>query len=447
MKFILFFLVLFNCPAKAEKIAVMIGGSGENHRPSNFFTQDFVDMKKSLEARGWKVRVVFDSERDKAKIEAPTATNSNILAAVNDVTKSAKADDQVLFFVHAHGGKPESASSSTHRISTETNGGLQTQVFKTAAEGLAAKGIKTAFADLSCFSGSSQAADAAYCTVSLASRDYVSVCAAEGQLSRFTKNFITFPDPKTPVNLEDHFFKARSSDTTATNVPQISSLETPSIKLWDIFMSKLDPASMFVSVGPLEDETEAWICDQACQEATRDALIADLKKTAQGIQGGALATEIGFIEKALKAFLSKRSKYVKSIAVGKDLYKQKVEWRITQEQGKPDPAVANAIMSILTVGDVEGLLRFVKAYNFRDDPAIHPIKKAIYSSLKAYETQLLDKYPKLAQASKNMEMMSRLAGEVSELAQTVVAGERKYYDAFRELQPPKKGNVCQNFYF
>ena len=112
-------------------------------------------------------------------------------------------------------------------------------------------GSKTALVDLSCYSGATLALRGTACTVTLASKKYVSLCSGRPEERLFASHFMKLPPAGTPVSLEDQFKQSRKEDLDSVNLPQISSRKTPGVDAWDDFLEKVDPLDIYEALKDL----------------------------------------------------------------------------------------------------------------------------------------------------------------------------------------------------
>src|SRR4051812_30806334 len=88
--------------APARRIAILIGGSGEEKKAENFFTADFNRLRSHLEARGWETRVAFAGARHRLERSVP-ARPAEIDGLFVDAARELRKGDQALVVLHSHG--------------------------------------------------------------------------------------------------------------------------------------------------------------------------------------------------------------------------------------------------------------------------------------------------------------------------------------------------------
>jgi hypothetical protein len=240
----------------ALAIALLAGGSGEPDPKSNFFLQDLGDLRQALIARGWQVSVVAGQGSSKPKSKA--ASNAELSAETVRVLKQAGAGDRVLLLFHSHGMRQRADwGQKSHSITSEdvdssgSEPGFDLDRVEPALKDAAARGVRTALVDMSCYSGATLALQGPVCTVTLASRKYISLCSGRPEEDHFASRFFKLPAQGTKISLEAQFLQARRADTDSINLPQISSRKTPALEGWDDFLEMVDPLDIFEDLEEL----------------------------------------------------------------------------------------------------------------------------------------------------------------------------------------------------
>lgn len=236
--------------ARAEKYAFLFGGSGEEENPDNFFIPDYVNLKTSLEARGYKVVVLYDKHPEEVGAQG-MATVKGVDEQLADYEKKLKKGDQVMYIAHAHGADPRELPMPVGRDrGLKGHGiGLDDDAYDSArmvhsAKRLQKSGVRSAIMDLSCYSGNTQPDDPeGICAITLAAKSYISVCAASGTTHSFTQGLIAAFQNPTLKNLEEAFLFSRERDETPVNLPQISSFKYPFEPVFDSLLDQGDPTS------------------------------------------------------------------------------------------------------------------------------------------------------------------------------------------------------------
>jgi hypothetical protein len=234
----------------ALAIALLAGGSGEPDAKSNFFLRDLSDFKQALAARGWKVSVVAGA--GSSRLAAKAATNAELAAASAQTLKAAQAGDEVLLLYHSHGirqradwGQKSHSITSEDEDSSGNAPAFDLDRIEPALKEAEARGVKTALVDLSCYSGATLSLQGPTCTVTLASKKYISLCSGRPEERLFASRFFKLPPPGGKVSLEAQFLQARRADLDSINLPQISSRKTPAVDAWDDFLETVDPLDVY----------------------------------------------------------------------------------------------------------------------------------------------------------------------------------------------------------
>lgn len=270
------------------RYAVLIGGVDDPSAPQ-MFSDDFNRFQTGLKARGWSVRTVFGNSAGGKVTDAAPSDLDTVNRTLDDAIAHAKSGDEVLIFIHTHGGPAKSDKVAGHEV-VISGGRFDTATLRPRLDTLSARGVKTAFVDLSCFSGTSQSLNNAQseiaapprpgtsnlaCIATLAAPDYVSVCSGAYRAQSFTRAFTELP--KAPTDLESQFLKARAADDSGVNVPYISSLDAPEAQIfWDI-IAQSDPSGEYLltELKPGRHQT----CTLCAMPARINADIRDLRKT------------------------------------------------------------------------------------------------------------------------------------------------------------------------
>lgn len=302
--FIIIILTVTSCKLSAAKYALVIGGSGEDFKKENFFLSDFDRLNKALVKRGFEVVNIFDNEKTKGKFQAKSATNDNILVAIDELRNKIKQGDEVAIVIHSHGGEPGLRVGSVgHPILTES-GGLEVSKLLPFLRSTKARKL---LVDLSCYSGKTQElieykkrtdlghyydfdgkpkrgylpplkpsdAEKGLCIVSAASPRYVSICSGDKSSNSFTAALIEGLEQRGHISSEDLFNQSRKKDQSFTNMPQISSYTKALENPWNAFLADTDP----VGESSNEDITEAEFC-ASCMESKIKLIDKTTKKLA-----------------------------------------------------------------------------------------------------------------------------------------------------------------------
>ncbi len=272
-------------PDHPGRYAVLIGGTDDPSAPQ-MFSNDFNRFQTGLKARGWSVRTVFGNSTDGKVTDAAPSDIDTVNRTLDDAIAHAKSGDEVLIFIHTHGSPARSDSVPGHEV-VISGGRFDTASLRPRLETLSQRGVKTAFVDLSCFSGTSQALNTAQsapatahpanlaCIATLAAPDYVSVCSGAYRAQSFTRAFTDLPQGAT--DLESQFLKARAADDSGVNVPYISSRDAPEAQIfWDI-IAQSDPSGEYLLTDIKPGGRQR--CELCAIPARLDGDVRDLRKT------------------------------------------------------------------------------------------------------------------------------------------------------------------------
>jgi hypothetical protein len=223
----------------ANKFAYLFGGS-DNPEQQSSFTYYFNKMRSSLDNRGWQTQTLCGDGRALPNSKAANLTNLNQMLAA---AQNAKAGDEVILFYQGHGA-PITYNQDTHNVGLENDEQYNMDLLKNSIKPLLAKGVKVALVDLSCYSGRTQdLADQlpGLCVVSAAPNNYlVNNSTRLDNETFFSKQFVNI-DTAGLLSIEEHYLKTRIQDTH--NLPQISSLPTPTLDFFDYWSKTFDPDS------------------------------------------------------------------------------------------------------------------------------------------------------------------------------------------------------------
>lgn len=270
-----------SAPAPA-RFALLAGASGEGDA-DRFFLEDLAGFRSRLVDRGWSVRVVAGAEgtregtdegggRRASFPESRPATNANLLEGVRETLAAAAPGQQGLIVFHSHGIEREAASGQrSHSITSEDRDppgedgspggarpGFDLDEIEPLLKDARSRGVRVALVDLSCYSGATRALQGPSCTVTLASRRYVSLCSGRPEERRFSSAFFALPAPGTVRDLETHFMEARRKDLASINLPEISSRPDPLEDAWDELFVEADPLDVHEDLRELRADARVF---------------------------------------------------------------------------------------------------------------------------------------------------------------------------------------------
>lgn len=250
--------------AFAKKYALILGGSGEDFKESNFFLPGFEKLNTNLKQRGFDVQILFDRAKTQNKFVAETLTTENINKKLEELFSIVTKDDQVAIIIHTHGSPQNRDFYFTHTpghpILTESGDYETANLIKYLNKSKA----KIAVADFSCYSGQTQTlieqkyskaqkwsiqpisskTSNSPCVITESSPNYVSVCSGDPASNSFTDAFISNLSGTNPINAENLFRKSRLQDSSFTNIPHISSRPKALFTDWNSWLANSDPAGI-----------------------------------------------------------------------------------------------------------------------------------------------------------------------------------------------------------
>lgn len=448
-----------------QRLALLVGGSGEDKNSPNVMLNDFVTFQKNLQTRGWNVTTIF-AQGSQSSLQALPATNKNIRDNLERLLKNANKGDEVMVFFYGH-GKPNSrvptmetllddkkpAPQKSHNFYTEDKGGFNMDELAKIKDQLVAKGAKVATVDLSCWSGETQnLADRNSCTITLASKDYVSVCFGgwDGS-SGFTKAFTNLPAPNQPsiLNIESQFLKARDADRQFADIPEISSLSNPLTKQWALFLKQSDPYN--ITSGNSKFDSEAGVC-LSCQTTPADYLkkeIEQLKASLSEIEQKALDAELKNLQTELSRYSEAYKRFDESIdALNEALYHPELS-------GEVDGINLHQ-MNIFRLDDVDILLNYF-AKNPPDPQARVTLdphtdsNEGIYpgvdvETIRPHATELKKMFKsELADLSSKKSAEIKAKGQFDQALAGLMGAERDFYSKWQSRYARGGNNACKDF--
>lgn len=295
--------------AKAEgRTAVLAGGSG-GESEHDFLLSDLRDLYARLSARGWDVRVAAGPS-DGALPRSVKGTNANIKRAIMEAAEGGRSGDELLVVIHSHGRSREKEwGQQSHSIVSQDKDpsgaepGLDLDALGPVLDTAAARGVRVALVDLSCYSGATQGLlkFPASCTATLAAADYVSFCSGRPEERHFSSRFLELPKPGTGISLEEQFLAARRADLDSVNLPQISSRATPARKSWNELLTTVDPLDVYEDLKNYRAGPKPFDPSRILAELPKNgSLIAELKTRLARLLAtrARLESEVGGMAKA-----------------------------------------------------------------------------------------------------------------------------------------------------
>ncbi len=268
MRIILFVIISFLnfqlLHAKEKKVFYLFGGGGESlSSDRTIFDNDLINLSSLSESAKYNTSVVFDGGHKITErlisVGFPSApskkdfTEKNYDQALKDLKQKIKSmgkNDQLLISIATHGAM-KNKNDLTHRIALAKKEAKDLVNLKnadkvsvdkiiTVAKLAAAKGIKVAIVDLSCYSGNLlNANDSNLCLISAAGKETPAWVSYDNKVKDFTDFGHHFTKNLTKgENLEDIFLKA-IKDSKTVELPMISTPEGRA--LYEMFTSILEP--------------------------------------------------------------------------------------------------------------------------------------------------------------------------------------------------------------
>ncbi|MDB5038630.1 MAG: hypothetical protein JWQ35_2158, partial [Bacteriovoracaceae bacterium] len=310
------------------------------------------------------------------------------------------------------------------------------------------------------------------CVITLAASSYVSICGGFNNSNLFTKAFINLPPPGTEINLQDQFLKARTVDTGSANLPQISSIPTPNLKLWDKFLSSTDPTNhrrmdQFDGFdhSPNMDEAMKWVepesedrrelpsselkknnanSGQACFPMRED-ILAGMDKIIVKVkddQKQVLQRQKNQLGKALTKYLEIEKQLTQTVADVQKLQVGKINWNLKDEKF---PQIER--FNHLTLGDMQGILSMTKSKTKIDDVQwMGAEEKEIYKALAEHSSELQKKYDDVLRDSwKSWRKYEALSKKLTSQGEKVMIAERAFYNTYARSEFLEGNNPCKSF--
>lgn len=459
-------IFLFAVPAQARRVALLVGGSMEDHKQENMFLGDFEKFRDSLLKRSdpWEVKVLFDGGKNPIK-GSKTATNANIESEIQQIVSTIKPGDEVVFYFNTHGFEhglwvPD---KKAHAVATETPGGFEMMVAQNAAQSIADKGAKALLVDLSCYSGVTQYAytpneqkllaqqgkpqEPNYCIITQAASGYVSagICAEKdrGQTGVFSELFVKLPDK--PISAEDLFAQARAADEMAENFPQISSIDYPLSRYWGAVLRGLDPGGVRQYYLTLNDQDPGFNAEQDCAHSRKNFRegMANFLKDLKDIQRSMLEPELSVFENRVEDFLGS----YQALKAEQD--------RVSRELAKVESWGFQTPFEYLNQMDVAKMRGFLEIINsgvdldsisWMDNKLRQQTRavQAAYAKNKTKWDKILEGY--VGDRESLWLKYDQLQAQHQKVGVAVAKAERKLFEKHRRLTlSPKANNPCQNF--
>ena len=165
------------------------------------------------------------------------------ISGVLDKLNAAKSGDEVLIVLNTHGGRrSQEKGQRSHDILDPDGRIYDLDQMAPAIEEAIKRGAKVALLDFSCFSGNSQnLKSTGACVISDAPANYYGTSDI-GNLE-FPASFMkTLPRDGKHISLQQHFLSSRLSSKDPSNLPQMSSIETPVAMAWEALYEFSDPS-------------------------------------------------------------------------------------------------------------------------------------------------------------------------------------------------------------
>jgi hypothetical protein len=441
--------LLLAMDARAEKYAFLFGGSGEENNPKNFFIPDYNNLKKSLEAKGYKVVVLYDHRPAEVPGAAGPATGAGVDAKLAEYESKLKKGDQVMYIAHAHGADPRNIPmpQSPDRGLVGHGIGLDDGVYDSAkmvqsAKRLQKNGVTSAVMDLSCYSGNTQPDDPeGTCVISLASKSYVSVCAASGVTHSFTQGLIdAFNNPKLK-SLEEAFLFSRARDRTPVNLPAISSYSNPYQSVFDSLLDETDPSSM-------QDRLRLAkaVRGGSCETVSPATSLATVKKLTQAWN----KTQSAALESAVREVYGLRNSINRRL---ENLVKEPVAGPPLNQPGEPAriPPEYEKIIQKMNPIALSGLLNVLGSLRSREDVNglgwATPGDKQLLAALVFHQDWVSGQLMYKLTVDPNWKAYVTQKSELEKKTQALLQSERQLYKTTfdRDRQKSGKKNPCSNY--
>lgn len=446
-------------PAHAVKYAILMGGSGEDFSKDNFFQKDFERTKAALEARGWKVKVLFDGKKYKIP-GVESATNANIDKAIEDVQGKLKAGDEVMSMVHAH-GMQKTLFGPGHNICTEDPEGYATSKLQAFSNSAANRGVNASLIDLSCYSGNTQRTEIRgeahkrtknYCIATLASENYPSICSTRGRQGSFTEAFIRELESKKKLNLETAFLNSRLQDETPNNFPQISSIPQTMKSEWFNFFKYCDPVSYNTDSGFFrrEDQEQLQIGkDYPKKECILvDKNISDMKSKLSSLISAldknktqSLQKTNQLLQKKMDVLKMEKKNLSQTISKLNVYYGKNIDWKTTLKNTKIDSKILDQIQD-LSIADLQGLISVAGSSQYEKVAWLDQSQKQMIRKLAPYSKVIASRIDQLTTWNKDWNQYQSQTDKVAQTSKELMKLERKFYSEYNSVKSIKKDNPC-----
>ncbi len=468
---------------EVKKHFYFLGGGGEPNGETTIFDNDVKVISGFINSPGWETTVSFNGGHKKTeeiiKTKLPKVNNAGPFIEANynklikemtdKINNGTLADgDQLMISIDTHGGKK--GKENTHKISLtgseatnlNTLAGAKTvdlDKLQALIDLAAAKGVKLAVIDMSCFSGNLlNLKTNNACLISATGKDQYG-WAGTIDLSVFsiTSTFSGkfFDLLKKGRNLEDIFLGARTKGWTP-DFPMISTEEgqaveallyhlmVPYLNFNDKYGANLD--TFYYTNN--KEKFEQQVCELDHNHKGLQVILDQFQHLSR-VSNEAGQNEFDALKKALDTYRNYQKEYEESLR-GKLEADQEIKSILIRDYAKDKKLWEDYVPTSFLITDFEGGIK--RTQQLYDEATNAYVKKMWKDSLESMKRQIQivsDVKTKLSQVTKNnikrRDDVYAKSGRTKGMATNVAAEAKKVYDVLYRNNKKSATNPCRDF--